>query len=94
MLRRLRSLLRPSRRPEVDRPKGPLHLRAPGMGKTHLAEVLGRAAIDEGKAFAATRSSRLVTLMRRHRADDSEQSDRSPDPCWPVVFDDQSSHEA
>ena len=42
-----------------------------GTGKSHLAEALGHAAIDEGKTVAWHTLESLATLMRRHRADDS-----------------------
>lgn len=42
-----------------------------GTGKSHLAEALGHAAIDEGKTVSWHTLESLATLMRRHRADDS-----------------------
>ncbi len=42
-----------------------------GTGKSHLAEALGHAAIDQGKTVAWHTLESLATLMRRHRADDS-----------------------
>ncbi|MDQ3609681.1 MAG: IS21-like element helper ATPase IstB, partial [Actinomycetota bacterium] len=42
-----------------------------GTGKSHLAEALGHAAIDQGKTVAWHTLETLATLTRRHRADDS-----------------------
>jgi len=42
-----------------------------GTGKSHLAEALGHAAIDQGKTVAWHTLESLATLLRRHRADDS-----------------------
>lgn len=42
-----------------------------GTGKSHLAEALGHAAIDQGKTVAWHTLESLATMTRRHRADDS-----------------------
>jgi DNA replication protein DnaC len=42
-----------------------------GTGKSHLAEALGHAAIDERKIVAWHTLESLATLLRRHRANDS-----------------------
>ena len=52
-----------------------------GTGKSHFIEALGHLAIDRGKTVAWHTLETLAVLVRRHRADDSDQQgDREADP--------------